>query len=52
MLTDCSIPNIGQDSIDHEDQRFKEYLKEHGYDIDTLGTQEFKERRQSLRAGM
>lgn len=39
------IPNIKQDTIDYEDFRFKEYLKKHGYDIDTMGTQE---RRASL----
>lgn len=52
IITLLFIPNIGQDTIDHEDQRFKEYLKQHGYDIDSLGTQEFKERRQSLRTGL
>jgi MFS family permease len=41
------IPNIGQDTIDHEDHRFKQFLKQHGYDIDQLGTAEYKERRQS-----
>jgi hypothetical protein len=49
-LTEASIPNIGQDTIDHEDERWKEYLKEHGYDIDTLGTEEFKNRRHSIQA--
>jgi hypothetical protein len=48
MLTVNSIPKIGQDTIDHEDQRFREYLKQHGYDLDTLGTQEYKERRHSV----
>lgn len=30
-------PSISQDSIDIEDKRFVEYLKEHGYDISTMG---------------
>lgn len=50
IITLLFIPSIGQDTIDHEDQRFKDYLKQHGYDIDSLGTQEFKDRRQSVHA--
>jgi hypothetical protein len=50
IITLIFIPNIGQDTIDNEDARFKEYLKQHGYDIDTLGTEEFKARRNSVRA--
>ena len=42
------LPNIRQDTIDYEDFRFKEYLKDHGYDIETLGTDEFKARRHSV----
>ena len=41
------LPNIKQDTIDYEDFRFKQYLKQHGYDIDTLGTEEYKQRRQN-----
>jgi hypothetical protein len=50
IITLIFIPNIGQDTIDNEDARFKEYLKQHGYDIDTLGTEEFKARRHSVTA--
>jgi hypothetical protein len=46
------IPHIGQDTIDHEDARFKQYLKEHGYDIDSLGTDEHKAQRQSVAAAI
>ncbi|SGZ53160.1 CIC11C00000005565 [Sungouiella intermedia] len=30
-------PSIGQDAIDHEDKRFVEYLKSHGFDIGSMG---------------
>lgn len=41
------LPNITQDTIDDEDNRWRKYLMQHGYDVDTLGTEEFKARRQS-----
>lgn len=31
------IPEIGQDSIDFEDKRFRNYLSENGYDVGLLG---------------
>ena len=31
------LPRIGQDTIEHEDQRFRQYLLEHGYDTSSLG---------------
>jgi MFS family permease len=42
------VPNIKQDTIDFEDVRFRQYLKEHGYDTETLGTDEYKARRTSV----
>jgi MFS family permease len=35
------LPNIDQDTITFEDERFKEYLIKHGYDINTLGTKKY-----------
>lgn len=37
------LPNIGQDTITEEDERFRQYLIEHGYDVSTLGTKKYKE---------
>lgn len=37
------LPNIGQDTITEEDERFRQYLIDHGYDISTLGTQKYHE---------
>lgn len=34
------LPNIGQDTIDEEDQKFRAYLAEHGYDISQMGVQQ------------
>lgn len=48
IITLIFIPNIGQDTIDYEDFRFKEYLKKHGYDVTQLGTDEFKSRSQTV----
>ncbi|KAF7548937.1 hypothetical protein G7Z17_g6725 [Cylindrodendrum hubeiense] len=31
------IPNVGQDTITHEDQRFREYLQSQGWDTTQLG---------------
>jgi hypothetical protein len=31
------LPEIGQDTIDHEDSAFKGYLIEHGWDISRMG---------------
>jgi MFS family permease len=39
----CFLPNIGQDTITDEDERFRQYLVEHGYDVSTLGTKKFHE---------
>ena len=36
------LPKIGQDTITEEDERFKEYLGRHGYDLSTLGTKQFQ----------
>jgi hypothetical protein len=34
------LPHIGQDTIDDEDQKFRAYLAEHGYDISQMGVQQ------------
>lgn len=31
------LPHIGQDTIDYEDVRFREYLTAHGYDTSQMG---------------
>lgn len=31
------LPEVGQDTIDYEDMKFREYLTEHGYDTSKLG---------------
>ena len=37
------LPHIGQDTIEEEDVRFKTHLIEHGYDVSTMGTKEYRE---------
>ena len=34
------LPHIGQDTIDYEDARFRQYLMEHGYDTSKMGLYE------------
>ncbi|KEF63503.1 uncharacterized protein A1O9_01481 [Exophiala aquamarina CBS 119918] len=36
------LPHIGQDTITEEDNKFREYLIRHGYDISTLGTKQYQ----------
>lgn len=36
------LPKVGQEMIEEEDERFKLYLQEQGYDISTLGTKAHK----------
>lgn len=43
------LPNVGQDMIEEEDERFKRYLEQHGYDTSILGTKKFHE---ETRVGM
>jgi hypothetical protein len=33
------LPNIGQDTIDEEDVKFREFLISHGYDTSKMGLQ-------------
>jgi hypothetical protein len=33
------LPNVGQDTIDEEDVKFREYLTSHGYDTSKMGLQ-------------
>lgn len=37
------LPNITQNFIEEEDDKFKVYLEEHGYDTSTMGIKEHKE---------
>ncbi|KPI37142.1 putative metabolite transport protein [Cyphellophora attinorum] len=37
------LPNVGQDMIEEEDNRFKAYLEEHGYDTSQLGTKKYRD---------
>lgn len=37
------LPKVGQDMIEEEDERFKRYLEEHGYDTSGMGTKDFRE---------
>lgn len=36
------LPQVGQDMIEEEDERFKSYLLDCGYDVSSLGTREYK----------
>jgi hypothetical protein len=36
------LPNVGQDMIEEEDERFKAYLTSKGYDVSTLGMKDSK----------
>ena len=42
LATFC-LPAIGQDTIDLEDRRFREYLKKHGYDTTKMGRGDYLE---------
>lgn len=37
------LPQVGQDMIEEEDERFKRYLEENGYDTTGMGTKKFRE---------
>lgn len=37
------LPSVGQDMIEEEDERFKRYLEDNGYDTSALGTKRFRE---------
>ncbi|KAL7893097.1 major facilitator superfamily domain-containing protein [Trichoderma sp. SZMC 28014] len=37
LITFFFIPNVGQDTITHEDIKFREYLESHGWDTTQLG---------------
>lgn len=37
LLAFFCLPEIGQDTIDAEDARFKTYLVENGYDVQRMG---------------
>ena len=38
LLALFCLPHIGQDTIDEEDVKFKEYLRSNGYDVSAMGT--------------
>ena len=38
------LPNIGQDTIEEEDIRFRAYLVEQGFDTSTMGSKEYRRR--------
>lgn len=37
LLAFFGLPEVGQNTIDHEDVRFREFLVSHGYDISKMG---------------
>ena len=41
------LPTINQDTIEKEDQRFREYLLQHGFDITQMGNDEWQEKRRA-----
>lgn len=41
------LPNIGQDTIEEEDIRFRAYLEENGYDTSTMGSKEYQQQAQA-----
>jgi len=38
LLAFFLLPHIGQDTIDTEDVKFREYLAANGYDVSQMGT--------------
>ena len=41
------LPTINQDTIEKEDQRFRDYLLQHGFDITQMGNDEWQEKRRA-----
>lgn len=37
LLAYFGLPEVGQDTIDYEDERFRAYLESHGYDTTKMG---------------
>ena len=37
------LPSVGQDTITEEDERFKQYLIQNGYDVSSMGTKKYHE---------
>lgn len=37
------LPNIGQDTISEEDEKFRAYLEAHGFDTSTMGSKEYRD---------
>lgn len=37
LVAFCFFPKINQDTITHEDRKFREFLEANGYDTTTLG---------------
>lgn len=42
------LPKISQDTITEEDEKFREYLSRHGYDLTSLGTKEYQMNQEAL----
>lgn len=42
------LPHIGQDTIEEEDIKFRAYLERNGFDTNTMGSKEYRARRQNL----
>ena len=43
MIALFLLPDIGQDTIEEEDIKFRAYLEDNGFDTSTMGTKEFRE---------
>ncbi len=38
------LPYIGQDTIEKEDMRFRQYLLDNGFDVNSMGTKDWQEK--------
>ena len=43
MIALFLLPDIGQDTIEEEDIKFRAYLEDNGFDTSTMGSKEFRE---------
>jgi MFS family permease len=49
VVATFGLPRVGQDMIEEEDERFKQYLEQHGYDTSNMGTKKFREEMATVR---
>lgn len=42
------LPHIGQDTIEEEDLKFREYLEANGFDTTKMGNEDWRQRRASI----